>query len=340
MGIPIYLESDEANPIFRMLVALLGKQQIPPNIINIHLLYEYVSETNPELADALKPFFTGKRSYSKKEATDLYKKYILDKDKAKQDQLKEAIDRYFNDLIGDIKKLNEGNSSSNKSIKENCNKLQKIETPNEIKGLVEGMVTEIQSVIDANTKFEQELTSKHSELESLRKELEETKELANKDPLTKLKNRRFFEGFTNRYIEKAKKTGGVLSLIILDIDFFKKVNDSYGHVTGDKVIILVADTIREVISKECIAARIGGEEYAVLLPKITITETKNISERIRKTVEKKRLVIKNGEEKIGVTVSVGGTVYKTGEDYNSFVHRADEALYSSKGNGRNRVTVN
>jgi diguanylate cyclase len=339
MALPTYFESDEANQLFRMIVALLGKHKIPPNIINIHLLYDYVSETNAGLAKELKPYLEGENSYSKKDATDLYRKFILDKDKAKQEELKVAIDRYFNGLIEDIKKLNEGNSHSNNSIKKDYDKLQKIETPNEIKILVESMVTEFQSVIETNTTFEKELSSKQNELNLLRKELEKTKDLADKDPLTKLKNRRFFERFTNSYIDKLKKREDMLSLIVIDIDFFKKVNDTYGHVIGDKMIILVADTIREVVSIDSISARVGGEEYAILLPKITINETKNISENIRKAIEKKQLLIKNGKEKIAVTVSIGVTGYKTGEDYSSFFHRADEALYCSKDNGRNQVSV-
>jgi len=339
MSLPEYLESDEANAIFRVLVALLGKQKIPPNIINLNLLYEYVSETNTNLVKELKPYIEGQVNYSKDEATEFYKKYILEKDHSKQEQIKAAIDNYFNDLIVDIDLINKHNANSNEHIKMNYKKLVESDPTSESTDLIKDVVTEIQNVIEANTKFEQDLAAKQTELEQLRKELEDTKELADKDPLTKLKNRRFFDGFINRYIEKAKISGGILSLIILDIDFFKKVNDTYGHIVGDQVIKMVADSIREVISKDSIAARIGGEEYAVLLPKISINQTKNLSESIRKNVAKKKLSINKGEDKIAVTISVGATAYKSGEDYNSFVQRADEALYHSKENGRNQVTV-
>ena len=163
-------------------------------------------------------------------------------------------------------------------------------------------------------------------------------EMATTDMMTRLKIHHYFQTAVAEEIEKSVKFERPLSLIMMDIDDFKKFNDTYGHTAGDDIIKNVSRTIRENIRPMDIAARYGGEEFAVILPKTDINESLIVSERIRQSVDRQILPMEG--EKVHVTISLGLTQYQVGldEKKNDFINRADQALYRSKRNGKNRVT--
>jgi diguanylate cyclase (GGDEF)-like protein len=155
------------------------------------------------------------------------------------------------------------------------------------------------------------------------------------DALTGIANRRAYEFELARRISQWERDGSPLSLLLLDIDFFKKFNDRYGHAAGDAVLQKVAQTLQGTIRKADLVARIGGEEFAIILPGISFEEGQDIAERIRRLVEAQRV---NFDSLIlRVTVSEGFAQLLPGEDSSSLTKRADAALYSSKESGRNSV---
>jgi diguanylate cyclase (GGDEF)-like protein/PAS domain S-box-containing protein len=177
-----------------------------------------------------------------------------------------------------------------------------------------------------------------TEEKALRAELET---LAATDPLTGIANRRKFMTSLQSELGRSVRYSHPVSLIVLDIDHFKTVNDTYGHDTGDEVIKGVADTIQVGTRKDVdLPARIGGEEFAVLLPETDLDRAFVFAERVRKGIEE-TMVLHKGNE-IGVTVSIGiaGAPFAVGRDSPDDLYaRADQALYSSKGGGRNRTTI-
>jgi diguanylate cyclase (GGDEF)-like protein/PAS domain S-box-containing protein len=166
---------------------------------------------------------------------------------------------------------------------------------------------------------------------------EEFKKQANTDSLTELYNRRYFTEHAEREFYRAKRHLRIVSLISIDIDHFKNINDSYGHPAGDKVLISVAKCLIPCIRQEDILARIGGEEFSILLPETTLKSAKVVAERIR--LNQSNLSIE-GEWKgeIKLTVSIGVTCIKFEDDtFDDFFTRADKALYQAKALGRNQV---
>jgi diguanylate cyclase (GGDEF)-like protein len=155
------------------------------------------------------------------------------------------------------------------------------------------------------------------------------------DPLTGLSNRRSFTKALERKVEHADRFAEPLSLLMIDIDRFKAVNDTYGHAAGDAVIKAVADTILASIRKVDVAARVGGEEFAVILPKSTMKSSLETAERIRKAVRK--CVIPHGRTSLSVTVSIG-VATRSGERQvpDVLVKEADRQLYAAKEGGRDR----
>jgi len=175
-------------------------------------------------------------------------------------------------------------------------------------------------------------------IDELKKSQEELKLLAITDPMTKLYNRRYFSEISMELLELAKRDGQALSLIMLDIDNFKTINDTYGHKVGDEAIIALGNLLRKIKRKSDVACRLGGEEFVLLLPNTAYEGAKKLAEKIRKRVEKSAIPYDKGKE-LKFTVSLGvAQVDLAHEDHiEPALKRADDALYQAKKSGRNRV---
>lgn len=165
--------------------------------------------------------------------------------------------------------------------------------------------------------------------------LDRATELAITDSLTGLYNRRAMEDHSNVYFEHSERLAGYVTVLILDIDRFKKINDSYGHAVGDEAIRAVANVLRRICRKADLLGRIGGEEFLIVSSGNDIESSITFAERIRKTIESE--VICNGL--VSLTVSIGCVRRRPQESYESAVQRADKALYEAKNQGRNRVVI-
>jgi diguanylate cyclase len=184
------------------------------------------------------------------------------------------------------------------------------------------------------------LDESRSEIEQLRSEVVKARTEARTDGLTGLMNRRGFEMTIAACLAATSATESGPSLLMVDIDHFKKVNDNYGHVFGDKVLRAVAQIIQDNVKGKDTAARYGGEEFVVLLPDTPLAGAHQLAERIRGIVERCRIKRTTDQGAVAnIMVSLGVASFNAGEAAAEFVARADAALYVSKTSGRNRVTV-
>lgn len=165
--------------------------------------------------------------------------------------------------------------------------------------------------------------------------LEETSQ---RDALTGLFNRRYFDEHIRLEMHRAQHYQWHFCLAMLDIDFFKKVNDTYGHDAGDEVLRSVAQTLLKQIRNSDILCRFGGEEFVLLLPKMDIKDGNNICERIVTEIRNTPIEI-HDQQTIHITMSIGISRYRAGINPNDLLKEADQALYASKQNGRNQFTV-
>lgn len=162
--------------------------------------------------------------------------------------------------------------------------------------------------------------------------------LARIDDLTGLDNRRAFLASAERALDHARRNREPLALLILDLDYFKHINDTYGHRIGDLVLIEVADVLaRSVRADVDVAGRLGGEEFAILLPRCDEEAARRTAEAVRAAVEATRVATPAGE--IGATVSVGCAAIAFEDSVSAALQQADEALYAAKRDGRNRVAL-
>ncbi|MGE5613747.1 MAG: diguanylate cyclase [Bacillota bacterium] len=174
-----------------------------------------------------------------------------------------------------------------------------------------------------------------------RKIQEKLKLLAAIDSLSGLNNRAEFMNLAQREFARAKRDKKGLSLLIMDVDNFKTINDTFGHGAGDEVIREMGSIIKTGFRKTDVPGRIGGEEFAVVLRDASLEEAKKKAERLRKTIAKRKVIY--GEKEIGITVSIGvATICGNADNISNIedvLRMADDALYKAKANGRNRVAV-
>ena len=163
----------------------------------------------------------------------------------------------------------------------------------------------------------------------------ELRHLAEVDPLTNVFNRRAFLTLLEKAISSAHRTHSDLSVLAIDLDHFKKVNDTWGHKTGDDVLRHFVGSATGCLRNEDVMGRLGGEEFAIFLPNATNEGTLAVAERLRVLVASQPVV--TDRSPIGLTVSVGATQYLPGDSSDALLQRADEAMYRAKEHGRNRV---
>lgn len=165
------------------------------------------------------------------------------------------------------------------------------------------------------------------------------RELAYRDGLTGLYNHRYFQEILEREIKRARRYKKPLSLLMIDIDHFKKINDTYGHLHGDEVLKGLAQIFSESIRACDYAARYGGEEFSIILPETPLNGALNVAERLRQRVKNTPIVL--ADQEIRVTISIGLAAYENTQieiTRSQLISLADKALYQSKMAGRDRVT--
>ena len=179
--------------------------------------------------------------------------------------------------------------------------------------------------------------------ELVKQKSQELLELVNKDPLTNLYNRRYFNEISSLLFNLSKREKSSLSTLMIDIDHFKAINDTYGHLTGDKVLKNIADNLLSIIRETDVAIRFGGEEFVILLPNTALEGAKSIAQKICDTIAQEEVEALTDDACmiIKYTVSIGITICDCENDINidNLIQRSDAALYKAKNSGRNRVVI-
>jgi diguanylate cyclase (GGDEF)-like protein/PAS domain S-box-containing protein len=183
-----------------------------------------------------------------------------------------------------------------------------------------------------------EIHSSNSPRYAMRQRLEELQELAMHDPLTGIANRRFVEICITARLEELRRYGFDFSVLFIDADNFKLINDTHGHAVGDRILKMISATVANSLRSFDIIGRWGGEEFIVLLINPKPDNLFKLADRLRKLVEKSALTLESSET-LKVTVSIGATEAKKGETLDSLIDRADKLMFESKRGGRNMVSV-
>jgi diguanylate cyclase len=217
-------------------------------------------------------------------------------------------------------------------------RLGRLAEAEQVRVIVSLLIAENERLRLASADDNRKIEASAREIEALQASLRGAEEATLKDPLTGIGNRRLFDTAMQNAVEDSNAHDTPLSLIMCDIDHFKRVNDMFGHHVGDEIIRALAGVIEASVREMDSVARYGGEEFAIILPGTKQQGAKETAERIRLKFRAKQFSIRNTKEKIGqVTASFGVAEHRPGDDVQTFVQRADAMLYEAKARGRDRV---
>jgi len=270
-----------------------------------------------------------------KDVEDYFGRLILDQKFI--DDEKDIVKTMVLEAVETIRAMMESSGNFDVSIGDFTEKIQAAETIQEILKVKDYLVIEMQKVREHSHTLHDELEKHRTATETLSKKLEESEARALVDALTNVLNRNAYNLKIGELVHEYKRYKEEWALLVLDIDHFKKFNDTYGHKTGDKVLKSVAATISNSIRVSDHIFRYGGEEFVVILSRINKETTKNLSEKIRREVERDYLV--DGDNELKVTMSIGATIITPEDTEASLFERADKALYQAKQNGRNQTLL-
>jgi len=334
---PYTEDQQKSSENLRLALSFLSNYKIPLSPLNYRMGYDCMAGNNEILKIALEDCVEKSDGKGAEDLWNIYRKFYV-QDNETLDTIRDGLRRIITDMQGDVAQSGGDLASYVTSLHDFIGLLDSPTSPDEMKAEVEKVIKYTRSTELSQRQFETQLSHMAGEVEVLRKELALSREESLKDSLTGIFNRKAFDKALEQIIQTEHEEPSSFCILIADIDHFKQVNDSHGHIVGDKVIRFVATTLQRCTKEDDLAARFGGEEFAIILPKTNLNDAEIIAENIRQAVSSGRLKdTQNGKTYGKVTISIGIAQFLINDLPETLVQRADKALYQAKGNGRNRV---
>ena len=211
--------------------------------------------------------------------------------------------------------------------------------PEEIRKIVEFLIRENETLLSSSRRLEEELEHSRIRIRELSTSLTQEREIGLRDSLTELYGRRHFDAELARLIAASDGARRPLSLTLLDLDHFKRINDTYGHQIGDEVLKSFGKLMTKLAKDQDVVARFGGEEFAIIQPNVPTRQARTLAEQIQTQLRAKKWVLKDGRSIQNVTASIGIAQLEAGETPTDILFRADAQLYDAKHAGRDRISV-
>ena len=336
-----YLEErNRAGEYLRLALTYIAKYNLPANPVNYTVWYEYVAGKNMKLKKAIDASLDAAKPISAGNVEILYQKYVADGDRIVISKLLTKIALMLKDITGHVQETEGDLAGHGKNLSELADQISEAHDYNQIKDVVDQMIVETKELVDSGKRLQTRMKISSEDLKQLQQELEKSQQEAQTDVLTSLLNKRGFEKRFELERIRAKQNEMPFSLIMVDIDHFKKVNDSFGHLVGDSLLKSIANMLKSHLRKKDIASRYGGEEFLILLPETGIEGAKAAAQKIRDTLATKDWKLKETGETMGkITVSMGIALYKLNEFEEVLIKRVDDALYLAKNRGRDQIVT-
>ena len=341
-GVESTLRGPNAYELARKVVDDMERRQIWPTALNYELWLHFVANPDGALAQEIERLLSTGEAITEMVSEQLAAAYLP---KARlNEQIRDAGDQLNRELQAvshAIKHAQRSSEQYGQTLAGAGRTLndETIDAP-ALKRLIDTLTGATKRVQRENKSLEKRLEESTAEVGRLREHLEQVRRDATTDALTNLANRKAFDDELGRCCSEASEKREQLSLAVLDIDHFKRFNDTWGHQTGDQVIRYVSSVIGRLAPPPRFAARYGGEEFAMIFPSERAADVLQTLEEIRIEVSSRTLKRRSTNEDLGtITISAGLAEFKFGEKMESLIERADEALYASKRSGRNLVTV-
>jgi len=334
-----YTFSDEENSHFlRQILQFITANKIIPTPINYAISYEYVTGSNKGLIAAVDLLLQQKKTITNEASVRIYNKYICDVSFESLDKINQGLASLINNTQDAVATTSQKASDAGSVFEEQAASIASVKNTDEFKKAISAIIKETKGLSEVSSALKTELDSANQEMNELRIELSKVRASAATDALTGLLNRGSFDKALNSLVEQDDLPESCLTM--LDLDHFKKVNDTHGHLIGDNVLKYTAKLLKKYTEPQHYVARYGGEELAIIMPDTSLNKAAEIAENIREALASSRLKKKNSSESIGkITVSIGISSLKQEDTAEDLIMRADNALYSAKETGRNKVVT-
>jgi diguanylate cyclase len=314
------------------------ERSIPLTPENYRVWFEYFLGSNQELKASIDELIASENSFSQEINERLYTEYLKGDKKEILQEVHKETHKIFQNIFQTTLSTSDLTSNYSAKMKEYSNKLDEAKDLTQIQHFIVDIIKDTNNVAESSRQLNQQLEEATSQIGNLSKQLEETQKEVLLDALTGLNNRRAFDRKIKELCENYKKKAALFSVLMLDIDFFKKFNDQYGHQIGDEVLSIVGANLKKNLKGKDFQARYGGEEFIILLPNTRLNNACVVADQLRADISKKRLKIKKSGQTMGnITVSIGVSEIRERDTAISVVERADAALYLAKDSGRNNV---
>jgi len=336
-----YKEPKERSAeLLRAALARMGQHDAAFNPVTFAVWYEAVSGTNPRLEHAIDEAIKTEPRLGDDAVLRLYRDHVSEVGDEEMARLSAAFHGVMSTVAESASRTGEQAGVFGRQLDGLSSALQ-LERPGQLTPVVSETRAGLEAMLRSTEALQRQVASSQLEIERLRDDLSRARQDALLDPLTGILNRKGFDRLLDQLLDDARAGHPPPCLLMLDIDHFKQVNDTHGHVVGDRVIAAVGEVLRQGASDgPHTAARYGGEEFAVLLPSGSGTLGQEVAEALRQRIKAMKLRKRNTQEVLlTITVSAGVAVALPGEDAASLISRADAALYESKQAGRDRVCL-
>lgn len=317
------------------------------------LWFAYYQGENKDLVQAIDEHVKAGDSFSNHLVHDLYDEIFGNEaNMGSLRKLQAEVKVLFSKILGRILKTSDFTTEYRAKIEVYSDELGRADSLEDVRNIVDhivedtdqmaensrGLEVQLRDVSSHAAELEQELEEVINRSNELEVKLEEAREEAGIDALTNLPNRRSFDTRLQKAFDLFQETGEVFGIVAIDIDHFKQFNDAFGHAVGDEVLRIVGSLLRHSVKKTDFAARCGGEEFTIILPKTPLEGSVFVGEKVRALFSNKKFkLVRTGKYVGTITVSAGISAIRSGDTMESVVDRADQALYLAKHSGRNNV---
>ncbi len=335
-----YKESKEQSAeLLRQVLALMGQHDAAFNPVSFSVWYEFAAGINARLSQALKSAMQTEPRLGNDTLSRLYLEYVAQVDQVAMQRISGELQRMMAGISDSAVRTGDRAGVFSNQLDGLSVALQANDAPAMTDLILVALAGTAQMKSSAQ-ELQEQVAASRQEIERLQVDLVRARDEAVLDPLTRVLNRKGFDQELASLLEQSLLPEGAHCLIMLDIDHFKTVNDTHGHVMGDRVIQALGEVLRSCVAdKTHTVARYGGEEFAVLLPNCTLDFSMKLAEKIRQRTKDMKFRDRRTQE-IVLTVSLSGGVaaMQAGDDASGLIARADGALYKSKQTGRDRIT--
>lgn len=318
---------------------LMTDYSVVPTPENYQLWFTHAAQSDLNLSRTIDNLVAKNTPFDEKLNQKLYEKFFSREEEAKTiTETGATFQKEVAKIVNIIKEVGENTSTHTAALTQHVDSLADFEGASELKDVINLILNDTNKIQEQSNKLEDKLMDSSNTINELKNNLENARVESRTDALTNIGNRKFFDEKVMELMEAHKRENKPFSLIIGDIDHFKKFNDTFGHQVGDQVLKVVAQVIKNESSDAGFPARYGGEEFAILLPNTDTEGAMVVADLIRKVISHKTIKNKNTGQNFGkLTMSLGVATITGAEPAVDLIGRADAALYLAKENGRNRI---